>query len=512
MTSDTELFERYTQTRDDAAFGEIVRRHGAMVFRTAARILGDHTHAEDVAQAVFFLLVERASALEAATPIAAWLHAAARRTALAMRRHDHRRAMREMSFMKRKSPDDRQIDERATAVERLDDALAELPETLRQAVLLRHLEGYSQVEAARIAGCPQGTLAWRTSEGMAELRRKLASSHGASAIVDLDDLLRSESEKPLPDGFVDRLFARMNDVPRGIPGTPAAAMHRVRLIAHPWALTILVTLAAVLLGLVVWSRLFPHGGGSRADSDLIAAGDDRPFVVPCENFFSTLAIDDIDNLALGVHAQKVLRAMRPHAEFSRLSAGSSLFAIADGIVSYRALMTDPDGETPWTLVVLECAVKDGDRSREIVCSSYLFSGRADPAIAPGNAVRRGDRLGSIEPAKPGATDGRLVLTIDPGPYRRMSRSLQSRVRSEAVEIARDAGFGDIAPDRLVVRDIGDDAALVEWDGRTLLNVSLLRTFSGEPPLPPPLMDAWFDRDATPPVVKPSERLRSRVKK
>lgn len=512
MTSDTELLEKYAQTRDDAAFGEIVQRHGAMVFRTAARILGNHTPAEDVAQAVFFLLAERAAALEAATPIAAWLHAAARRAALAMRRHEGRRAMREMSFMKRKSPDDRQIDDRTTAVERLDDALAELPETLRQAVLLRHLEGYSQVEAARIAGCPQGTLAWRTSEGMAELRRKLASTHEASAIVDLDALLRSESKAPLPDGFVGRLLARLNDHPDGPSGSPSAAMLPRRFVANPWALMIPATLAAVLLGLAVWSWINSRDGGSRADSDLRPVGDDPAIFEPCENFLSTLSTDDFGDLSLGVHAKKVLDAMRPHADASRLSAGSSLFAIADGVVRYRALMTDPDREAPWTLVVLECTIERSDRSREIVCSSYFFSGRADPAIAPGKSVRGGDPLGSIDPPKPGAIDGRLVLAIDPGPYRRMSRSLESRTLSEAAEIAREAGLGEFAPDRLAFRDIGDDAVEIEWNGRTLLNVSLLRTFSGEPPLPPPLMDAWFDRDATAPVVRPSERLRGRLKK
>lgn len=510
MASDTELLERFARERDDAAFGEIVRRHGAMVYRTAARILGDDAHAEDVAQAVFFLFAQRAAALDAAVPIAAWIHTAARRTALAMRRDEGRRVKREMSFVREISPDDRKTDDRAG--ERLDDALAELPDTLRQAVLLRHLEGYSQVEAARIAGCPPGTLAWRTREGLAVLRKKLAGSHEAFAIVDLDELLRSEREAPLPDGLVDRLLARLIDASPGIPGSPAAATRRAPFIAHPWTLMIPAALAAFLLGLFVWLWLFPRDGGSRADSDLTPAGDDRTIVEPCENFLSTLSSDDIAEGSLGIHAQKVLDAMRPHADFSRLAAGSSVSAIGDGVVRYRALMTDPDREAAWTLVVLECTVTDGDRSPEIFCSSYFFSGRSDPLIAKDRPVRRGDRLGAIAPAVRGASDGRFAFTIDPGPYRRMSRSLESRARSEAVAIARDAGLGDVASERLIFRDVDDVAVEVEWNGRSLLNVSLLRTFSGEPPLPPPLMDAWFDRTATEPVEKPSERLRRRLKK
>jgi len=41
---------------------------------------------------------------------------------------------------------------------------------LQQAVQLRYLEGRSQKEAAEIAGCPRGTLAQRTANGVRRLR------------------------------------------------------------------------------------------------------------------------------------------------------------------------------------------------------------------------------------------------------------------------------------------------------------------------------------------------------
>jgi RNA polymerase sigma-70 factor (ECF subfamily) len=48
--------------------------------------------------------------------------------------------------------------------------LARLPTRLRLAVAVRYLEGLGQREAARRLGCPQGTVATRTREGLLRLR------------------------------------------------------------------------------------------------------------------------------------------------------------------------------------------------------------------------------------------------------------------------------------------------------------------------------------------------------
>src|SRR5436190_321147 len=54
--------------------------------------------------------------------------------------------------------------------EELDAALAQVSDPLRQAVILRYLEGHSQEEAARQAGCTQVTLGWRAMKGLERLR------------------------------------------------------------------------------------------------------------------------------------------------------------------------------------------------------------------------------------------------------------------------------------------------------------------------------------------------------
>jgi len=163
---DDELLASFRSRRSESAFNEIVARHGAMVFRTCVRILRDAHAAEDAAQAVFFALAERPDAARGALP--GWLHEVARRTSLNVLRARRRRAAHE-----REATTMNPSTESAWR-EELDAALASLPATFREAIVLRYLEGRSQEESARVVGCPAGTLGWRAMEGLNRLRGLLS--------------------------------------------------------------------------------------------------------------------------------------------------------------------------------------------------------------------------------------------------------------------------------------------------------------------------------------------------
>jgi len=167
-TADGVLLARFLEKRDDAAFAELVARHGPMVFGTCRRRLGQHADAEDCFQAAFLSLATHAKKLTERTTVGPWLYTIARQIAAKALRSRRRR--RWVFWGSLPEP------QAATASEAhvdLDAALATLTEQERSAIVLCHLEGFSRSEAAKTLGWPEGTLSVRLSRALEKLRRRL---------------------------------------------------------------------------------------------------------------------------------------------------------------------------------------------------------------------------------------------------------------------------------------------------------------------------------------------------
>src|ERR1700732_745968 len=71
--SDRQLLSQFAAQRDEAAFAELVRRHGPMVFAVARRVLHDTHDAEDVSQAAFLVLARKADSVRWHESVGGWL-------------------------------------------------------------------------------------------------------------------------------------------------------------------------------------------------------------------------------------------------------------------------------------------------------------------------------------------------------------------------------------------------------------------------------------------------------
>lgn len=161
---DSVLFEAHRLGRSSEAFCLLVQRHGSAVTLACQRVLGNPADAQDVSQFVFLELSKFQTRFSGT--LAAWLRTVSRRAALAFLRAKRRRRRHEQRAARTvaiEAPP-------AVVDEGLVSALQQLPPDQAQAVRLRYLEGYSQQEAAALAGCPRGTLSRRAADGLQALR------------------------------------------------------------------------------------------------------------------------------------------------------------------------------------------------------------------------------------------------------------------------------------------------------------------------------------------------------
>jgi RNA polymerase sigma factor (sigma-70 family) len=125
-----------------------------MVHTVCLRVLGDFHEAQDVTQAVFLTLARKAVSLRKDPSIGGWLH----RVALCLARdvrssRQSRRLREERTAMDRETTtvETSEVDRHALRAE-LDEALDQLPERYRQALVLFHLEERSLEQTAGALG------------------------------------------------------------------------------------------------------------------------------------------------------------------------------------------------------------------------------------------------------------------------------------------------------------------------------------------------------------------------
>jgi RNA polymerase sigma factor (sigma-70 family) len=181
--TDAQLLERFATARDEAAFEVLVWRHGPMVLKITRRLLRRSADAEDVFQATFLTLARKAATIRRGTSVGSWLYKVAYRISLRVRRAAARREHRERSGVEMVAatmPAERDETETAALIA---DEVSRLPERYRAAVVLCYLQGSTTEEAARILGCPRGTVLSRLAWARQRLSRRLLRRGLAPAVT-----------------------------------------------------------------------------------------------------------------------------------------------------------------------------------------------------------------------------------------------------------------------------------------------------------------------------------------
>jgi len=163
---------------DREAFGLLVDRESAAVYRTCVRILGRQHDAEDVTQESFVAAFRALASYRGDGPPRAWLLRIATRQAY--RRLSQRRPTAELEAAGEVALADAGADPQrvVAAVETRDevrDAVAALPEPYREVLSLRFFGELSLAEVAEATGRPLGTVKTHLRRGLERLRPLVAA-------------------------------------------------------------------------------------------------------------------------------------------------------------------------------------------------------------------------------------------------------------------------------------------------------------------------------------------------
>jgi RNA polymerase sigma-70 factor (ECF subfamily) len=159
----------------DREFEERMAESSTLAFRVAFSVLRHREDAEDVAQDAFARAHRSFHQLRDREAFRAWLVRMTWRLALDCRRGERRRTAREQAVVVEVTTPSAEGDAiAAQRARRLWDAIDQLPETLRLALVLASMQEHSIREVAALTGAPEGTVKSRIFDAKQLLKEWLS--------------------------------------------------------------------------------------------------------------------------------------------------------------------------------------------------------------------------------------------------------------------------------------------------------------------------------------------------
>ncbi len=158
---------------DEQAIGHLLRRHYSRIYTLCYRMLGERRDAEDAAQDALIAIVRGLDRFDGRAAFGTWAHRVTANVCFDELRRRRRRPTTaempdEIAATHGPAPESMAVDRVA-----LEQALIELPEEYRVAVVLRDVADFDYAEIAEWLGVPPGTVRSRIARGRAALAEQL---------------------------------------------------------------------------------------------------------------------------------------------------------------------------------------------------------------------------------------------------------------------------------------------------------------------------------------------------
>ncbi|MCQ2397247.1 MAG: sigma-70 family RNA polymerase sigma factor [Lentisphaeria bacterium] len=190
--TDRELVERFQKKNDQSAFEALVNRHSGHAYQIAYAFLNNREDAEEVVQDAFMRIYRNLPNFRGDAEFTTWMYRIVTNLCNNKYRWNKVRGSGKTisidapvdshdsngdGALKFDLPDERMMPDRQVAFEelrtRLDKAMDALPESYRQAVLLRNVQHLEYDQIAEMLNCAVGTVKSRINRGRELLRQAL---------------------------------------------------------------------------------------------------------------------------------------------------------------------------------------------------------------------------------------------------------------------------------------------------------------------------------------------------
>lgn len=206
-TTDIELLRQYADAQSETAFEMLVQRHVNLVFSAALREVHDRDQAEEITQAVFIILARKARSLRPGTIVSGWLYQTARFAAANHLRTEVRRAQREQEAHMQSILNESEAEAWPQIAPWLEQAVGDLGEKDRNAIVLRFFEKKSLSEVGRAFGTSEDAAKMRVNRALEKLRKFFSKRGITLSITVLAAAVSAHAVQAAPIGLATTVTA-----------------------------------------------------------------------------------------------------------------------------------------------------------------------------------------------------------------------------------------------------------------------------------------------------------------
>ena len=341
MTDSRQLLADYARNHSEAVFRELVARYLDLVYSTAVRLVeGDAHRAEDVAQIVFADLAKMARGFEPEVMLGGWLHRHTCFVAANTLRGERRRRLRERQAVDMNLLTDNSGADFSRLAPLLDEAINELEDADRTAILLRFFEQKDFRSVGNSLDSSEDAARMRVNRALDKLRELLERRGVTTTAAALSVVLTASAVQAAPVGLVATISAA------ALAGTAVSTSTIIATTAKTIAMTTLQkTLVTATVAALVGAGIFEARQNSKLrEQNQILQQQQAPLAEQIQQLQNTFA--DATNRLADLRAQ--------NSQLQSNSNANELLKLRGEVTRLRALQMNSAVEKtdPFTQSVL----------------------------------------------------------------------------------------------------------------------------------------------------------------